>query len=271
MNPLVELRSVGGPQLWPTRKQKELAEQDIVSLYRARLEGFRRDLIQRLQAAGVLGPGSVQEKAGQTTPTANAGNTASLTSTVSRAGGELGKDAFLQLLVTQMQYQDPLSPMDNTDMIAQLAQFSALEQMNNLNSTTQSGLGELSKQMALLSLLGAQNLIGKTVSGTVADTGTTVNGRVAGVLLENNTVLLTLEDGTQLPVSAISGIHTSRETVKTEFPVEATGSSVIPVPAVPPIPVTAVLPDANTDGGYRAVNPDITKPVGETNPIIGGM
>ncbi len=46
---------------------------------------------------------------------------------------ELNKDAFLSLLVTQMQYQDPLNPMDNGEYLAQLAQFSALEQMTNVS------------------------------------------------------------------------------------------------------------------------------------------
>ena len=47
--------------------------------------------------------------------------------------GELGKDAFLRLLVTQLNYQDPLSPMQNEAFVAQLAEFSALEQMQNIN------------------------------------------------------------------------------------------------------------------------------------------
>ena len=46
----------------------------------------------------------------------------------------LGKDEFLGLLVTQMQYQDPLEPTNDTEFIAQMAQFSSLEQMQNLNT-----------------------------------------------------------------------------------------------------------------------------------------
>ncbi len=50
-------------------------------------------------------------------------------------GGEMGKDEFLQLLVAQMKYQDPLQPTDNTQYVSQLATFSQLEQMQNLNQT----------------------------------------------------------------------------------------------------------------------------------------
>ncbi|MCD6186023.1 MAG: flagellar hook assembly protein FlgD [Deltaproteobacteria bacterium] len=46
---------------------------------------------------------------------------------------EMDKDAFLELLVTQLQYQDPLNPMDSTAFTAQLAEFSSLEQLNNVN------------------------------------------------------------------------------------------------------------------------------------------
>ena len=52
--------------------------------------------------------------------------------TTTSANDALGKDAFLKLLVTQMQYQDPLDPQDNSEYVAQLAQFSALEQMTNV-------------------------------------------------------------------------------------------------------------------------------------------
>jgi flagellar basal-body rod modification protein FlgD len=59
------------------------------------------------------------------------------TSNASKKGSSsLGKDDFLQLLVTQMKYQDPLNPSSDTQYVAQLAQFSQLEQMQNLNATT---------------------------------------------------------------------------------------------------------------------------------------
>jgi flagellar basal-body rod modification protein FlgD len=47
---------------------------------------------------------------------------------------EMGKDAFMQLLIEQMTYQDPMEPMDNTEFVGQLAQFSSLEQMQNIAS-----------------------------------------------------------------------------------------------------------------------------------------
>lgn len=50
-------------------------------------------------------------------------------------GGAMGKDQFLQLLVTQMKNQDPLNPMDGTQMASQLAQFSTVEQLESANTT----------------------------------------------------------------------------------------------------------------------------------------
>jgi len=65
-------------------------------------------------------------------------NTANVNQSTARTakGDVLNKDDFLKLLVTQLRYQDPLNPMDDKEFIAQTAQFTALEQMQNLNTTT---------------------------------------------------------------------------------------------------------------------------------------
>ena len=52
----------------------------------------------------------------------------------------IDKDAFLKLFMTQLQYQDPLSPMDNKDFIAQMAQFSSVEQLTNIADSTSASL-----------------------------------------------------------------------------------------------------------------------------------
>ena len=56
-------------------------------------------------------------------------------STQIKDGSVLGKDDFLKLMITQLQHQNPLEPMDNTEYISQMASFSSLEQMSNLNTS----------------------------------------------------------------------------------------------------------------------------------------
>lgn len=60
---------------------------------------------------------------------------------------QLGKDAFLKLLITQLKYQDPLNPMEDREFIAQLAQFSTLELMQNLSNdfTSMKAMGLIDK------------------------------------------------------------------------------------------------------------------------------
>jgi len=71
----------------------------------------------------------------------------------------MGKDDFLQLLVTQMQNQDPLNPMDNSEFASQLAQFSALEQMANVNTN----LDAMLKGQQTIASNQSVALIGKSV------------------------------------------------------------------------------------------------------------
>jgi len=65
---------------------------------------------------------------------------ANLLTEASASSGTLDKQAFLELLVTQLQHQDPLSPVSNEDFVAQLAQFSSVEQLENINASTETGL-----------------------------------------------------------------------------------------------------------------------------------
>ncbi len=77
--------------------------------------------------------------------------------------GNLGEDEFMKLLVTQMQYQDPMEPQADTEFIAQLAQFSSLEQMTQINTTLKGGMG-LSEDLAPLgSLADIQELLNQSV------------------------------------------------------------------------------------------------------------
>lgn len=88
---------------------------------------------------------------------------------------EMGKDEFLKLLITQLQHQDPTAPMDDKEFIAQMAQFSSLEQMTNLSQefarisgmmTRGNALGLLGREVEIVS--GSQRITGmvEAVSGT---------------------------------------------------------------------------------------------------------
>lgn len=70
-----------------------------------------------------------------TTTPALAGLYETPTTPTTAGSTELGEDAFLRLLTTQLQYQDPSDPVKNEDFVAQLAQFSSLEQLTGLNTT----------------------------------------------------------------------------------------------------------------------------------------
>ena len=71
---------------------------------------------------------------------ASSGSGIRMLETTRTVSNELGKDSFLQILVAQMANQDPLSPTSDTEFIAQMAQFSSLEQMQNMNSAMQTQL-----------------------------------------------------------------------------------------------------------------------------------
>lgn len=98
------------------------------------------------------------------------GGTTGTTSTASSTN-IMGKDDFLRLLVAQLEAQDPLNPMESTDFTAQLAQFSSLEQLQNLNSA----LGDIGTAQKVQTNGQAVSFIGKTVSA-VGDSVQVIDG-----------------------------------------------------------------------------------------------
>ncbi len=76
---------------------------------------------------------------------------------------DLGKDDFLQLLIAQLSHQDPSEPMKNEDFVAQLAQFSSLEQMENMNNSLTDSLNWDYLLSQTISNTMATNLIGRAV------------------------------------------------------------------------------------------------------------
>lgn len=99
-------------------------------------------------------------------------------------GDSLGKQEFLQLLVAQMQYQDPLEPMDNTEYISQLAQFSALEAMQNV--------GQVLNNQNAFNLVGKYVIISKGSSD--GDVSAEIAGKVDFVQIINGKAHLSIGD-----------------------------------------------------------------------------
>lgn len=108
----------------------------------------------------------------------------------------LGKDAFLQLLVTQLKNQNPLSPQDNGAFVAQLAQFSSLEGINTLNDSVNNISSNFSSSQALQ----ASSLVGRSIitqtDKALVDTSKSMTGSVAVTATTGNvSIKITDKDG----------------------------------------------------------------------------
>jgi flagellar basal-body rod modification protein FlgD len=126
----------------------------------------------------------------QVNATANVSTGTTSTDTVSGSQQTLNQKDFLQLLVAQMQNQDPLNPQSDTDMAAQMAQFTSLTQSSAMSSS--------------LSMLQANSLIGSTVSLQI-DPKTTASGVVQGVVL-NGTTPQIIVNGTTYDLSQVIAV-----------------------------------------------------------------
>ncbi|MDD3205989.1 MAG: flagellar hook capping FlgD N-terminal domain-containing protein [Lachnospiraceae bacterium] len=121
--------------------------------------------------------------------------TESSNKTETSSGNQMGKEDFLQLLVAQMKYQDPLEPTSNTEYIAQYATFSEIEQMQNMSSS--------------VNLDRASSLVGKyvyikTTNATTGETGYKY-GKVDFVQIENNEAYLSI-NGSLYPLEDLDSV-----------------------------------------------------------------
>lgn len=132
----------------------------------------------------------------KTTSTSSSSGIAAATNSKTGSGQALGKDAFLQLLVTQMQHQNPLDPQDNSEFVAQLAQFSSLEGITSLNDSVTAISGTFKSSQALQ----ASSLVGRSVivqtDKSVVDTTKSFTGSVSvPQSVSNLSIKITDKDG----------------------------------------------------------------------------
>ena len=137
--------------------------------------------------------------------------------TETKKNDDLGKDAFLQLLVTQLKNQDPLDPQDNSSYIAELAQFSSLEQMTNVVKNLED-LGKVVGNIDTSVLVGQlSSMIGKQVDwtetineadaeGNPTSRETTLTGTVTGVTIVEGTPRIVVEADGEKHIVEIANI-----------------------------------------------------------------
>ena len=150
-------------------------------------------------------------------------NNANFKVTDKQDNGALGKDAFLKILITQLQNQDPTSPMDDKEFIAQMAQFSSLEQMQNM-TTAMENLLESQQQSQLMSYT---TFVGKEVKWheitdkVDADNKPIYNegtGAIQELKFVNGEAVFVLADGKEIKPGNISSILGGTSTTEPTVP-----------------------------------------------------
>lgn len=109
-------------------------------------------------------------------------------SQVSAISGALAQDQFLQLLVSQLQNQDPLNPVSDKEFISQLSQLSSLQSLQSLDAN-------FAQVLRLQQLTSGTTLVGKTVTYT-DDVGNTQTGKVTAVAVNDGQFQLTVGNAT---------------------------------------------------------------------------
>lgn len=122
----------------------------------------------------------------------------SSTAQSSSSSGAIDKDGFLKILVAELKNQDPSNSQDNTQYIAQMAQFSALEQMENLNE----GLQNLSTNIKFQE---GSSMIGKNATIAAGD-GQYITGLISGVKLTDGAVKV-VSGGNEYDIDDVTGLN----------------------------------------------------------------
>lgn len=127
--------------------------------------------------------------------------TSSGSASTSGLGSQLNSSDFLQLLTTEMKNQDPMNPVDNTQSMAQLAQFSALSTTEELNTSFQNFQSNFG-------VLQSASLIGKTVTVSTPDASgnsSTVTGTVASIAVQNGKPYFTMNGSNGKAITDTNG------------------------------------------------------------------
>ena len=115
-------------------------------------------------------------------------------STPTASGSSLGPDAFLQLLTTELQNQDPTNPQDPTQSVTQLAQMSALQYQQQLSSSFQNFQSNFAVLQSA-SLIGKQATVNTGTSGTSgSNNSSNVTGTIDSVTVQNGSPYFTMKD-----------------------------------------------------------------------------
>jgi flagellar basal-body rod modification protein FlgD len=109
-----------------------------------------------------------------------------------------GKEDFLRLFVAQLKAQNPLNPQEGHEFIAQLAQFTSLEQLMNLNTS-------FSDMLKFQQLLGGGELIGKNASYIGTGSDTNPQGVISAIKINDGAIAAVI-GGKEVPISNITGI-----------------------------------------------------------------
>lgn len=118
---------------------------------------------------------------------------------------DMDRSAFLRLLTVQLKNQDPMDPMKNEDFVAQLAQFSSLEQLQNINQTLSAGQQANAGVQQAIDSNTAVALIGRKVEASDGISAA-VTGEVTGVRYEGGAPILILGEGGELPLYGVTRV-----------------------------------------------------------------